>query len=281
MKTKITLLAFTLFIGTYELSAQRIPKLTGAPITGTSNSNIIDNGSSVVIGAQSQASPVSGEYFSIQNNTNGYNILRMYNNSTAGNAASGFYATSSSGTLNLFSMSSAFSSSTTLSNPMLRAGTSLVNTGTSNGLYIGTTSNSQVSLWTNNTQRVFVHGNGGVVIGDSLSVKMPVGYRLYVPGGILTEKLKVAVLNSADWADYVFEKNYHLKPLEEVSQYVCENKHLPGVPSAQELAQNGGFDVVKMDAKLLEKIEELTLYMIELSKQNALLKEEIEELKNK
>lgn len=118
-------------------------------------------------------------------------------------------------------------------------------------------------------------GNNGAVF---TTINQPSGYNLYVTGGILTEKLKVAVLNSTAWADYVFNKDYKLLSLPEVEAYIKKNKHLPGVPSADEVVKNG-IDMATMDAKLLEKIEELTLYMIELKKENEKMQKEIDQLK--
>lgn len=106
------------------------------------------------------------------------------------------------------------------------------------------------------------------------------GYRLLVKGGMITEKIKVAVAGSTDWADYVFEDNYKMLSLENVEKFIKENKHLPNVPSTAEVLTNG-VDVAKTDAKLLEKIEELTLYMIELNKQVKELKNQNEILKAK
>ncbi len=117
---------------------------------------------------------------------------------------------------------------------------------------------------------------GFLAIGDftAMSPMNTVGgYRLIVQDGILTEKLKVAVKNTGDWADYVFEENYKLLPIESIETFIKENKHLPNVPSAEDMSKNG-LDVLKMNAKLLEKIEELTLYVIKLNN-------EIKELKNK
>ena len=108
----------------------------------------------------------------------------------------------------------------------------------------------------------------------------PLPYNLFVSQGIMTEKVKVALLNSSDWADYVFKPDYQLMPLNEVQSFIAKNGHLPNVPSAEEVAE-AGIDVAKMDAKLLEKIEELTLYMIELKKENEVLKDKIEVLTNK
>ena len=118
---------------------------------------------------------------------------------------------------------------------------------------------------------------GGVVIGPGVS-KTPAGYRLYVSEGILTEKVKVAVANTSDWSDKVFDKNYTLRSLDQVEQHINAHGHLPGVPSADEVVRDG-VDVGKMDAKLLEKIEELTLYMIELKKETQALRLENKRIK--
>ena len=104
------------------------------------------------------------------------------------------------------------------------------------------------------------------------SFTTPAGYNLYVSKGILTEKLKVA--NSADvmnWSDFVFNKDYKLRSLHDVESYINANKHLPEIPSAKEVGEEG-IDVAAMDARLLQKIEELTLYIIQQQK-------EIDELK--
>lgn len=103
-------------------------------------------------------------------------------------------------------------------------------------------------------------------------------YRLIVQDGIITEKIKVAVKGSGDWADYVFEPSYKLMPLGKVEAFIKENKHLPNVPSAEDMSKNG-LDVTQTSAKLMEKIEELTLYLIDINKQVEQLKKENEELK--
>lgn len=74
------------------------------------------------------------------------------------------------------------------------------------------------------------------------------------------------------WADYVFEDSYKLKPLKEVEQYIEDNKHLPDVPSTEEVLENG-VSLAEMNVLLLQKVEELTLYIIEQNK-------EIEKIKN-
>ncbi|QHI35903.1 hypothetical protein IMCC3317_12510 [Kordia antarctica] len=97
-------------------------------------------------------------------------------------------------------------------------------------------------------------------------------YKLFVKKGIRTEKVKVE-LAAGIWADYVFKSDYNLKPLEEVEAFINTNGHLPNVPSATEIEKEG-LNLGEMDAKLLEKIEELTLYVIQLKK-------EVNELKSK
>ena len=76
-----------------------------------------------------------------------------------------------------------------------------------------------------------------------------------------------------DWADFVFIDNYKLPSLEEVEKFIDENGHLENIPSAQEVEENG-IELGEMNKLLLQKIEELTLYTIELKK-------EIDELKIK
>jgi hypothetical protein len=75
------------------------------------------------------------------------------------------------------------------------------------------------------------------------------------------------------WADFVFEKNYKLMPLNELQSFINENKHLPNVPSENEVVENG-VDLVEMNKILLQKVEELTLYLLQQQK-------EIDELKEK
>lgn len=124
--------------------------------------------------------------------------------------------------------------------------------------------------------------NGKVLICDSNNIPSLFGdYRLYVTGGILSEKFKAALTSSTQWADHVFYKDYKLKPLEEVEQYILANKHLPNIPSAEEIIKDGGIDLAQMQAKQMEKIEELTLYMIEMKKEIEALKKQNKELKEK
>jgi len=112
--------------------------------------------------------------------------------------------------------------------------------------------------------------NGNVGIGTS-----SIDYKLTVNGKIKAEEVKVVVDVPSD---FVFESDYTLRSLEEVEKFISENKHLPNVPSAKEIKENG-WEVGEMSNKLLEKVEELTLYLIELKKENEKMKQENNELK--
>ncbi len=103
----------------------------------------------------------------------------------------------------------------------------------------------------------------------------PAGAKLAVYGKVLCEELEVQL--SDDWPDYVFADDYSLMPLEQVDEYVREHKHLPDVPSAAEI-ETEGIDVGAMQATLLRKVEELTLYVIELNREVTALKKQNTEL---
>jgi hypothetical protein len=83
-----------------------------------------------------------------------------------------------------------------------------------------------------------------------------------------------AVVTPLNWADFVFEKNYDLKDLTYVKKYIAENKHLPGVPSENEV-KAGGVNVGQMDATLLKKIEELTLYILKQEERITALEQQV------
>ncbi len=90
---------------------------------------------------------------------------------------------------------------------------------------------------------------------------------------------EIEVLANVDWPDFVFSESYKLTPLGEVESFIKENNHLPDVPSQEEVAENG-INLGEMDALLLQKIEELTLYIIEQDKKIDMLNERIEDLSN-
>jgi len=102
-------------------------------------------------------------------------------------------------------------------------------------------------------------------------------HKLAVEGTIGAREIKVEV---GTWSDFVFNKDYELKDLEEVETFIEENNHLPDVPSEKEVLENG-IALGEMDATLLQKIEELTLYMIEMNKRMKSVEDENKSLKEK
>jgi hypothetical protein len=106
-----------------------------------------------------------------------------------------------------------------------------------------------------------------------------VGYKLLVDGKILSEEVKVQM--SEDWPDYVFDKGYELMPIEQIAGYIKENQHLPGMPSAREVAESGGVELGEMNRRLLEKIEELTLHLISQQREIEQLKSRLSQVENR
>ena len=129
---------------------------------------------------------------------------------------------------------------------------------TNSGLYMGV-----------NGGNLRLDATGQVAIGGVVAAAS--GYKLTVTGKVICEELKVKL--SGAWPDYVFANDYKLKSLPEVEQFIAANKHLPNIPSAAEVEKDG-ITVGEMQKKMMEKIEELTLYIIDLQKQ-------IEQLKSK
>lgn len=136
----------------------------------------------------------------------------------------------------------------------------------------GTTYWQPSTVGTNNI--INTNTTGAVIIGSGIT-SLPAGYKLYVSDGILAEKAILAVKNTSNWSDFVFDDDYKLMNLESVESYIKEKRHLPEIPSAKEVVQNG-INVAENQAKLLQKIEELTLYLIQ---QNKIIKEQDERLK--
>jgi hypothetical protein len=134
-------------------------------------------------------------------------------------------------------------------------------------------------LWA--SRDIAIRPNGSVAIYANTAGNVGIGttspdQKLTVNGIVKAEEVQVVVDVPAD---YVFLPDYSLMPLDEVENYIQQNKHLPNVPSAEELKEKG-WRLGEMNNKLLEKVEELTLYLIELKKENEELKTRIEKLEN-
>jgi len=100
-------------------------------------------------------------------------------------------------------------------------------------------------------------------------------YKLMVKGKMLVEEVKVRL--AANWPDYVFAPDYKLAPLAEIESFIQENQHLPQVPSAATVEKEG-FELAAMNALLLKKVEELTLYLIEQNKKMEALEKRLERI---
>ncbi|SMC75341.1 hypothetical protein [Pedobacter africanus] len=137
----------------------------------------------------------------------------------------------------------------------------------SNGFsWVGTTSNHNFQIYANNDAKMSVLANGNVGIGTA----MP-NSKLAVNGNIRAHEIKV---ETANWPDYVFAKDYELPTLQETEKHIKDKGHLPGIPSAAEVKANG-IDLGEMNAKLLQKIEELTLHLINENKENTETKKKL------
>jgi hypothetical protein len=141
-----------------------------------------------------------------------------------------------------------------------------------NGILFFADANVSTGVEYTPTVRMMIRNDGNVGIGTS-----DPKYKLAVYGTIGATKVKVTQDN---WPDYVFDKQYLLPSLEEVDEFVKKNKHLPGVPSAGEI-QSGGLNLGDTQAILLKKIEELTLYVIELKKENERLNHRMTDLEKR
>jgi hypothetical protein len=132
-------------------------------------------------------------------------------------------------------VSNPFQINTTITDTSIYANNGVINQATTvNNNRIVDMNNS--NIWFNSANSTT---NGNIYIGDSATYPTNTGdYKLYVEGGILTEKVKVALRSTANWADYVFADNYELMPLKDVEKFINSNKHLPGIKSAKELMED-------------------------------------------
>ena len=133
-----------------------------------------------------------------------------------------------------------------------------IGTSASGSLQFGT-ANGGCSALTTTAMTVAQSGNIGIGTPNP-------AHLLHVAGTIGAEE----VIVSSTGADFVFDPGYQLKPLSDVADYISANHHLPDIPSATEMKENG-VGLAEMQSKLLAKIEELTLHLIEEKQRNDLL----------
>jgi hypothetical protein len=126
-----------------------------------------------------------------------------------------------------------------------------------------------IQLYANGTS-YFNGGNVGIGTTDTR------GYKFAVDGSAIATSMKVKP--SGSWPDFVFLKDYKLPTLTEVKTYIDKNRHLPDMPSANEVHANG-LDLGEMNRLLLKKVEELTLYLIEKDEKEKQHQGEIDQLK--
>jgi len=150
--------------------------------------------------------------------------------------------------------------------------------GSDQALYMGVNSTSHVSYiqsvdWGTTVAPLLLNARGGNV---GIGTTNPT-VRLEVAG---TVRAREFVANLSAGADFVFAEDYALKPLDEVYHFIQTNKHLPEIPSAADMINNG-LEMGEFQIKLLQKIEELTLYVIEQDKRLKMQQDEINRLKNR
>lgn len=132
-----------------------------------------------------------------------------------------------------------------------------------------TASDAFLDIFYGTTQHMTFKWNTGIGIGTNNPQ-----YKLDVNGTIRAKEIKV----ETGWADFVFADDYQLPSLGDVETYIKTQGHLPGIPTEAEVKKNGT-NLGEMNVKLLQKIEELTLYMIQQNKEIELLKSELQKIK--
>jgi len=115
-------------------------------------------------------------------------------------------------------------------------------------------------------ERLRITNGGNLAIGTSTPT-----HRLRVDGAVPAREV---IVTNAVWSDYVFRPGYRLRPLSEVSAFIEANHHLPEIPTEAEVKEKG-VNVGEMQAKLLAKIEELTLHVIRQERENRELREQV------
>jgi hypothetical protein len=144
--------------------------------------------------------------------------------------------------------------------------------GTADYFLVNTNSTGNLNLGTNSAVKVTIAPTGNVGIGTANPQ-----YLLSVKGTVGAEEF---IVTNTGWSDYVFQPGYRLRPLSEVNAFIQANHHLPDIPSEAEVKEKG-VSVGDMQAKLLAKVEELTLHMIQADERNSRLEQQNQELRDR
>ncbi|MGB8192129.1 MAG: Ig-like domain-containing protein [Chitinophagaceae bacterium] len=190
------------------------------------------------------------------------------------NPAAGIYSLTAKATDDDNATSTSAAVTITVNAPPAGSGWSVTgNEGTNaNTNFIGTKDNTPLVIKTFNNERMRVLPDGKVLFNTVTPKGM-----VTINGDVWAKKLNITQQN---WPDYVFHKTYRLRSIAELEKYIRQNRHLPDVPSAEEVAKNG-ISVGDNQAVLLRKIEELTLYLIQQNKRIEQQQAEIEKLKKR
>lgn len=138
---------------------------------------------------------------------------------------------------------------------------------------LGTINDEALQLMTNDTVRIGIASNGQVGIGTQ---EVPEGYLLAVNGKVIAEEVEVRL--EGDWPDFVFEENYYLMPPDSLKSFIRRNGHLPGFASAKSMQERGSVASGQTMLTLVQKVEELTLYMLQQEKRIEALERQNREL---
>lgn len=235
---------------------------------GTNGTNIYYNGGNVGIGTSTPSNKLT-----IYDNAAGTGLLIDAPYSGSANRGIGSIRLSNSTSGDMFNIAFRYRSS---AYEMLQSVYSVAKGGWLEYCYLNlTTGNYEMRSGVanaefKNTGNILFNNTGAIGIGTG-AVAIPAGVKLAINGKLNAKEVEVTL---SGWSDFVFDEDYKLKPLNEVERFIKENKHLPDVPSAKEVMQNGT-NLGEMDAILLQKIEELTLYVIDLKNENDILKQKI------
>ena len=225
------------------------------------------------------SNPVTARFRNSNPSADVFNVLLMENANTGVNGSSALQLASNSSFANI----QAHGSGRTISRfgQPLASWVEIVVAGASNGVIVGTQFDKPLILGTNNADRLHINPTGDIGIGTTTPAsKLHVnGGDIRVSGGSFIDD--GVTLNAPD---YVFEPSYRLMPLEELREFITQEKHLPNVPNAREVREQG-LNLGQSQMRLLEKIEELTLYTLsqheqiaDLHKENSELRERLEAL---